>query len=75
MAEHMIAALSSLGPSCFDKEHCARKISTQLILSVYDMGKKLVTRERDYLQSFVRTFLKSSRMPLQPLMVIKGVPA
>ena len=57
MAEHMSAALPRLGPTCLGKGQCARTKSTQFILCVCVVGKNLLTPERNYLKTCVRTFL------------------
>jgi len=53
----MNAALSRLGPTCLGKENYARTKSTHLILCVYVVGKNLLTQERNYLKTCVRTLL------------------
>ena len=63
MAEHMSAALSRLGPTCLGKEHYARTKSKQLILCVYVVGQNILTQERNYLKTYVRTFLTCQRIP------------
>ena len=57
MAEHMIAALPRLGRSCLDEEHCTLTISTQFILSVYIVMKKLVAQKLNYLERFSGEFI------------------
>ena len=57
MAENMNAALSRLSPTCLGKEHYARTKSMHLILCVYVVGQNLLTEERNFLKTCVRTFL------------------
>ena len=59
----MIATLPRLGPNCFRKEHRARTINTQFILSVYVVSQNLLTQERNYLKTCIRTFLTRWRIP------------
>ena len=53
----MIATLPRLRPSCLGNEHRARTISKLFILSVYVVSQNLLTQERNYLKTCIRTFL------------------
>ena len=53
----MITTLPRQGPSCHSEQHCARTINTEFVLSVYVVGRNILAQERNYLKTYVRTFL------------------